>query len=147
MERTVIGQKQQPGRILVQTANREKAAIEAAAKPAMPLLGATVVAVMAFYPIMASDENAGEYCRSLFTVVAIALLLSWVLSVTIAPIMCLTLLSPAKKAEVDAGAPNFGGSFTVPVQFHPCHIHLASRVGGAGKLPLGPTRIAGNRPT
>ena len=30
---------------------RKKAAIEAASQPSMPLLGATVVAVMAFYPI------------------------------------------------------------------------------------------------
>ena len=40
--------------------NRTQAAIEAAAVPAWPLLGATVIAVMAFYPIYASTRVAGR---------------------------------------------------------------------------------------
>lgn len=72
--------------------SRTKAAIEAATAPSMPLLGATVIGVMAFYPIYASTESAGEYCESLFQVVAVALLLSWVLSVTITPAMSIWLL-------------------------------------------------------
>jgi multidrug efflux pump subunit AcrB len=71
---------------------RTQAAIEAAAQPAWPLLGATVVAVLAFYPIAASTENAGEYCSSLFYVVAISLLLSWLISVTVTPLQCVQLL-------------------------------------------------------
>ncbi|MDY0884958.1 efflux RND transporter permease subunit [Dongia soli] len=77
---------------------REKAAIEAATQPAWPLLGATIVAVLAFYPIAASTENAGEYCASLFSVAAISLLLSWVLSVTVTPLQCVQLLRPAMVA-------------------------------------------------
>jgi multidrug efflux pump subunit AcrB len=69
-----------------------KAAAEAASKPAWPLLGATVIAVLAFYPIAASTENAGEYCASLFSVAAISLLLSWVLSVTVTPLQCAQML-------------------------------------------------------
>ena len=38
---------------------------------------ATVVACMAFFPIFASSYDTGEYAGSLFTVVAISLLLSW----------------------------------------------------------------------
>ena len=57
--------------------DKTKAAIESAALPSLPLLGATVIAVMTFYPIAASDESAGEYCVSLFYVVGIALMLSW----------------------------------------------------------------------
>jgi multidrug efflux pump subunit AcrB len=72
--------------------DRVKAAIEAALQPAWPLLGATVVAVLAFYPIAASSENAGEYCASLFSVAAISLLLSWVFSVTVTPLQCVQLL-------------------------------------------------------
>jgi multidrug efflux pump subunit AcrB len=72
--------------------DRVKAAVEAAEQPAWPLLGATVVAVLAFYPIAASKENAGEYCASLFSVAAISLLLSWVVSVTVTPLQCLGLL-------------------------------------------------------
>jgi multidrug efflux pump subunit AcrB len=72
--------------------DRVKAAIEAASQPSIPLLGATVVAVMAFYPIYSSTEGAGEYCATLFSVVAISLMISWVLAVTITPVMCLGIL-------------------------------------------------------
>ncbi len=76
--------------------SRTQAAIEAATAPAWPLLGATVIAVMAFYPIYASDESAGEYCMSLFQVVGIGLMFSWVLSVTILPLMCIWFLPEPK---------------------------------------------------
>jgi multidrug efflux pump subunit AcrB len=72
--------------------DKVRAAIEAASRPALPLLGATIVAVLAFYPIAASTENAGEYCASLFSVVAISLMLSWLISVTVTPLQCLQLL-------------------------------------------------------
>ncbi|MEM7619921.1 MAG: efflux RND transporter permease subunit [Pseudomonadota bacterium] len=76
--------------------DRQKAAIEAADLPAWPLLGATIVAVMAFYPIYASTENVGEYCATLFSVIAISLLASWVVSVTLTPISCMDLLTNIK---------------------------------------------------
>jgi len=80
---------------------RNQAAMEAAWQPAMPLLGATVIAVMAFYPIFASIESAGEYCRTLFTVVAISLLVSWLISVTVTPLQCIDMLPDPKSSEVD----------------------------------------------
>ncbi|MBN1346423.1 MAG: efflux RND transporter permease subunit [Phycisphaerae bacterium] len=83
--------------------DRVKAAVEAATQPSMPLLGATIVAVMAFYPIYASEEGAGEYCASLFQVVAISLMISWVLSVTITPVMCVAML-PTPKGTLDEDA-------------------------------------------
>lgn len=76
--------------------NKKEAAITAANLPSWPLLGATVVAVMAFYPIFASVEDVGEYCRTLFTVVAISLLSSWVISMTLTPIQCIDMLSEEK---------------------------------------------------
>jgi multidrug efflux pump subunit AcrB len=84
--------------------DRTKAAIESASIPAMPLLGATVVAVMAFYPIFASVESAGEYCRTLFTVVAMSLLSSWVISVTVTPLQCIDML-PAPKNGGESADP------------------------------------------
>ncbi len=79
--------------------DRIKAAIESAKQPAMPLLGATIIAVMAFYPIYSSTEGAGEYCRTLFTVVAISLMLSWVISMTVTPLQCIDLLPGSKAGE------------------------------------------------
>jgi multidrug efflux pump subunit AcrB len=79
----------------------KKAAIEAASQPSMPLLGATVIAIMAFYPIFVSDEGAGEYCRTLFTVVGISLFTSWVISMTITPLQCIDMLPKPKQDEKD----------------------------------------------
>ncbi|MDJ0950284.1 MAG: efflux RND transporter permease subunit [Alphaproteobacteria bacterium] len=83
------------------------AAIEAANQPAWPLLGATVIAVMAFYPIFASTADAGEYCRTLFSVVGIALLTSWVIASTVTPLQCLDMLKNVK----GGGGDQYGGKF------------------------------------
>jgi multidrug efflux pump subunit AcrB len=84
---------------LQQGMDRTQAAIESATVPAWPLLGATVVACMAFYPIYASTYDTGEYAGSLFTTVATSLLFSWLLSQTITPLMCITLLPDPKTGE------------------------------------------------
>ncbi len=88
--------------------DRVEAAVESASQPSLPLLGATVVAVMAFYPIAASDENAGEYCASLFSVVGISLLVSWLVSVTLTPLQCIDLLPSPE--NTDQGATKESGS-------------------------------------
>jgi multidrug efflux pump subunit AcrB len=79
--------------------DRVQAAIEAASKPAMALLGATIIAVMAFYPIFASRADAGEYCRTLFVVVALSLGLSWLLALIQTPLQCLDMLPDPKPKE------------------------------------------------
>jgi len=89
--------------------DRKKAAIEAAFQPSTPLLGATVIAVMAFYPIFASLEGAGEYCRTLFTVVAISLLTSWLISMTVTPLQYIDMLPEPEKGK--SGADPYGGKF------------------------------------
>ena len=89
---------------------RGQAVLEGAALSAWPLFGATVVAIMAFYPIFASTANAGEYCRTLFIVVAISLLLSWLLAMTLTPLQCFDML-PAPKEGGAAGDPYAGGIY------------------------------------
>ena len=87
---------------------RKQAAIESATRTAGPLLGATVVAVLAFYPIFASTADAGEYCRALFTVVAISLLLSWLIAMTLTPLQCIEMLKvDAEKVGEDAYSGRF----------------------------------------
>lgn len=81
--------------------SRVAAAIEAASQPSIPLLGATIVAVMAFFPIAASTENAGEYTQALFSIAGIALLVSWLFAITIAPIICVVLLPKPKGGDAD----------------------------------------------
>ena len=77
-----------------------QAAIDVVKQTAMPLLGATVVAILAFAAIGTSDDNTGEFCRSLFQVVLISLLLSWVTAVSVTPLLCVMFLKkPAAGAE------------------------------------------------
>lgn len=56
-------------------------------KTAMPLLGATVIAVLAFLPIFLSPDTAGVYVRDLFIVLCVSLLLSWILALVHVPLM------------------------------------------------------------
>lgn len=83
------------------------AAADAANTPAWPLLGATVIAVMAFYPIYASPEDVGEYCATLFIVIAVSLLVSWVVSVTITPLQCMDFIKPAGSHGTKAAESRF----------------------------------------
>ncbi len=93
--------------------DRKQAAIESATLPALPLLGATVIAVMAFYPIYASEEAAGEYCASLFQVIAISLMISWLLSVTITPLVCMWFLPEPAETEADPAPRGFLKRFMI----------------------------------
>jgi multidrug efflux pump subunit AcrB len=89
--------------------SRTEAAIESASRPSVPLLGATVIACMAFYPIFASPKGTGEFAGALFSVTAMSLMISWVLAVTIVPLMCLAMLPDPK---MDAGGGElYGGAF------------------------------------
>ncbi|BFM14010.1 efflux RND transporter permease subunit [Maricurvus nonylphenolicus] len=53
-----------------------------------PLLGATVIAILAFAAIGLSDDSTGEFCRSLFQVMLFSLMLSWVTAITLTPLLC-----------------------------------------------------------
>ena len=57
-----------------------------------PLLGGTVVGILAFSPIGFSPDNTGEYAGSLFWTIAIALLLSWLVAIWLTPYYCSVLL-------------------------------------------------------
>lgn len=61
---------------------------------AMPLLGATLIAIIAFLPIFLSPDTAGVYTRDLFIVLAVSLLLSWVLALVHVPLMSNRVLHP-----------------------------------------------------
>lgn len=67
---------------------RAEAVARPVASAALPLLGATLVAILAFLPIYISEDATGEYCESLFLVVGISLGLSWVLAMTQTPVFC-----------------------------------------------------------
>ncbi|MBB1336207.1 efflux RND transporter permease subunit [Pseudoalteromonas sp. SR44-2] len=62
-----------------------KAAVNIVEQTKWPLLGATVIAVTAFAPIGLSSDASGEFAGSLFWVLFISLLLSWITAITLTP--------------------------------------------------------------
>ena len=68
---------------------------------ALPLLGATLIAILAFLPIFLSPDTAGVYVRDLFIVLAVSLLLSWVLALVHVPLMANRRLFPKVEKNED----------------------------------------------
>ena len=85
------------------------AAREVVGQTATPLLGATVIAILAFGAIGLSQDATGEYCRSLFTVVMISLGLSWFTAVTTTPLLCATFL-PVGSADAGEKKDPYGSA-------------------------------------
>lgn len=71
-------------------------------KTAIPLLGATLIAILAFFPIFLSPDTAGVYVRDLFIVLAVSLLLSWLLALTQVPLMASWTLKTPKGSSADS---------------------------------------------
>ena len=63
------------------------AARDVAGRTQVPLLGATVIGIMAFAGIGLSPDSTGEFMFSLFAVIGISLILSWVLAITVTPLL------------------------------------------------------------
>ncbi|MEM8992791.1 MAG: efflux RND transporter permease subunit [Pseudomonadota bacterium] len=85
-------------------ADRVKAASDAVAGLAIPLLTSSLTTVFAFLPMLLTPGGAGDYVRSLAQVVAILLLGSWFLSMTVTPAMCAWFLkfAPSDGPETPA---------------------------------------------
>jgi multidrug efflux pump subunit AcrB len=61
-----------------------------------PLLVASLTTSAAFLPIYLAESKVGEFTSSLFTVVSITLLCSWILSMTVIPMLCVKFLRTKK---------------------------------------------------
>jgi multidrug efflux pump subunit AcrB len=66
--------------------SKKKALATSGRKTALPLLGATSIAILAFFPIYLSPDTAGIYVRDLFIVLAVSLSMSWILALVYVPI-------------------------------------------------------------
>lgn len=80
---------------------RMKAARDVVSQTAWPLLGSTAIAILAFGAIGLSDNNTGEYTRSLFVVLLFALALSWITAVTITPLFGFLFLKAGNTSAAD----------------------------------------------
>ena len=89
-----------------------EAAKQVVGQNAIPLLGATAVAVLAFASIGGMTNNTGEFCRALYYVILISLSLSWLTAVTSTPLITKTFLKVKKKgAGQEAPADPYAGKF------------------------------------
>ncbi|MBH3387038.1 MULTISPECIES: efflux RND transporter permease subunit [Pseudomonas] len=76
--------------------SKEQAATFAYTSTAFPMLTGTLVTVAGFVPIGLNASSAGEYTFTLFAVIAVALLVSWVVAVFFAPVLGVHILSSSK---------------------------------------------------
>lgn len=79
-------------------------ACEAAGRTlALPLLTSSLVIVLAFSPFFFGQTSTNEYMRSLAIVLAVTLLGSWLLSVTVTPLLCMYFARAHAAAHADGG--------------------------------------------
>jgi multidrug efflux pump len=76
--------------------DRFKAATYAYTSTAFPMLTGTLITAAGFTPVGFAKSGAGEYTISIFQVVTIALLVSWIVAVIFTPWLGYKLLDPAK---------------------------------------------------
>jgi len=87
-----------------------KAAREVVGSTMWPLLGGTLVGIVAFAAIGLSEDATGEFANSLFWVILISLLLSWFTAVTMTPLLCVQFLKPdPPSAPGEKQADPYGG--------------------------------------
>ncbi|MFD1796678.1 efflux RND transporter permease subunit [Paracoccus aurantiacus] len=68
---------------------------------AFPMLTGTLVTVAGFIPIGLNSSAAGEFTFSLFVVIAVSLLVSWVVAVLFAPLLGVTFLPKSMKHDAE----------------------------------------------
>ena len=96
--------------------DRLEIAKEVARKNMKPLLGGTLVGIIAFAPIGFAPGDTAEYTNHLFWVVMIALALSWAFAFTLTPLLCFHLFKTVK-VDKSAGEKEDGRFFRVYKNF------------------------------
>ncbi len=94
-----------------QGVNSKDAAIAVVKQTAMPLLGATGVAILAFAAIGTSQDSTGEFCRSLYQVILYSLSMSWVTAVTATPLLGVMFLKKPDPAADSGETVPFDSAF------------------------------------
>lgn len=74
--------------------NRVDAACYAFRATAKPMLTGTLVTCAGFIPVAFADGAAPEFCKALFPVITAALVISWIVSVMVAPLFGYYLIKP-----------------------------------------------------
>ncbi|MDI4662999.1 efflux RND transporter permease subunit [Xanthobacter autotrophicus] len=85
--------------------DKQRAASFAFTSTAVPMLTGTLVTVAGFVPIGFAHSAAGEYTFSIFAVVAIALIASWIVAVLFAPLLGVWILKKPRTAHSEEPGP------------------------------------------
>ncbi|WP_120993934.1 efflux RND transporter permease subunit [Stutzerimonas urumqiensis] len=83
--------------------DRLKAASYAWTSTAFPMLTGTLITAAGFLPIATAQSSTGEYTRSIFQVVTLALLASWIAAVVFVPLLGERLLPDLAKRHAARG--------------------------------------------
>lgn len=83
---------------------RREACIQAGKSLAIPLLTSSLVIIFAFSPFFFGDTSINEYLRPLVVVLALALLGSWLLCLTVTPLLCYYFLKVSPHATHEANS-------------------------------------------
>ncbi|MFI4956426.1 MAG: efflux RND transporter permease subunit [Gammaproteobacteria bacterium] len=78
-----------------------EAAEKTVAQTMWPLLGATAIAILAFAAIGLSQDSTGEYLKSLYQVMLISLGMSWLIAITVTPVLGVMFLKVGKDTNKD----------------------------------------------
>uniref|UniRef100_E6VDR9 Acriflavin resistance protein n=1 Tax=Rhodopseudomonas palustris (strain DX-1) TaxID=652103 RepID=E6VDR9_RHOPX len=113
-----------------------KAATHVYTSTAFPMLTGTLVTVAGFIPIGLNNSAAGEFTFTLFVVIAVSLLTSWIVAVLFTPLLGVTIL-PDKMKQHHETKGRFGTMFSRTLGF--CMQHRWLTIGltlGAFALSL-----------
>jgi multidrug efflux pump subunit AcrB len=88
--------------------SRKDACIEGARHVGTQLLGATIVGALAFLPVYLSPDDTGEYCRDLFIVIAVSLMISWLVAMIQTPVVYFQFVHLERFKQKAAKAPHSG---------------------------------------
>lgn len=83
--------------------DKATAAVYAYKTLAFAMLTGTLVTIAGFVPVGFAQSSAGEYTFSIFAVVGITLVVSWIVAVVFAPLLGMLLLVPPKKKAAEGG--------------------------------------------
>ena len=97
---------------LEEGADKVSAATYAYTSTAFPMLTGTLVTVAGFVPVGFAKSGAGEYCFTMFVVVAIALLASWIVAVLFTPLTGVYISQIGSKGTTRTIRRGFRSGFT-----------------------------------
>ncbi len=91
--------------------NKVEAACYAFTATAKPMLTGTLITCSGFIPVAFAKGMASEFCQALFPVIGVALVLSWIVSVMVAPLLGTYMIKVTPHAEQERAGASYQDKF------------------------------------